>query len=92
MQFLSDKQQKDTQGQGDKDTHGRRRRSLEYSEQHYRRLKRQRTSSCAASLEQEGLTPVKVIARNTRTDELETIVLNDSNVREALDVHGEDPG
>ena len=47
-------------------------------QRHYRRLKRKRTSSRAASLawmEQEGLTPVKVIAKNTRTDELETIVL-----------------
>ena len=93
--FLSDKQQKGTQGIGDKDTRGRRRQSMEeYSERHYRRLKRKRTTSCAASLawmEKEGLTPVKVIAKNTRTDQLETILLDDSNICEALHVREEDP-
>ena len=91
--FLSDKQQKGAQGIGDKDTRGRQQSMEEYSERRYRRLKRKRTS-CAASLaqmEKAGLTPVKVIATNTQTDQLETIVLDDSNICEALHVHEEDP-
>lgn len=53
-----------------------------------------RTTSCATSLawmEKEGLTPVKFIAKNTQTDQLETIVRDDSNICEALHVHEEDP-
>ena len=53
-----------------------------------------RTTSCATSLawmEKEGLTPVKVIAKNTQTDQLQTIVRDDSNIREALHVREDDP-
>ena len=39
----------------------------------------------------EVITPVEVIVRSTQTNKLETIVLDDSSVREALCVQGEDP-
>ena len=42
-------------------------------------------------MEKEGLTPVKVIVKNTQTDQLETIVRDDSNICEALHVREEDP-
>ena len=75
--FLTNKQQKEgAQDPWDITTRRKRQSLEEYSERHCRQLKRQRTSSCAASLawmEQEGLTPVEIIVRSTQTNKLETI-------------------
>ncbi len=77
VSYLSAKQRKEAEGHGS--TRGKRRQSLEYSDRHVQRLKRQRTQSCAASLswlELEGLKPLSVVVENKETKKTETIVMN----------------
>lgn len=62
-----------------------------YLKRHERRLKKQRVSECTsvlAWLEDEGLTPVKVVVMNKETQQLDSILLR-SDIEKALDVGDE---
>ena len=68
-------------------THVSKRRSTgtDYSERHLRRLKHQRTGTCCASLEwlgREGYIPLKLEVLNTKSGDVETIVLNEGRCQE----------
>lgn len=59
-----------------------------YSKRHQRRVKKQRVTECTASLswlEDEGLTPVKVIVMNNEDNQLHSITLR-TDIERALDV------
>ena len=62
-----------------------------YSKRHQRRIKRQRVSECSAALswlEDEGLTPVKVVVMDKETNQLDSIILR-SEIEKAFDVGDE---
>ena len=70
-------------------THVSKRRSTgtDYSERHSRRLKRHRADTCCASLgwlEKEGYVPLKLEALNTKTGDVEAIVLNPERSEEVF--------
>lgn len=66
----------------------RKRTPKHYSKRHQRRVKKQRVTECTASLswlEDEGLTPVKVIVMNNEDNQLHSITLR-TDLERALDV------
>ena len=77
--------------EGTEGTRGKRKSLDEYSERHMRRLKKQRTTSCCASLawlEKEGYKPVKLEIQSIESGKTETIVLSASDLE---DIFGHDP-
>ena len=69
-------------------TNCRKRTAKHYSERHDRRIKKQRALECAAALswmEDEGLMPVKVVALNSNTNQMESIILR-ADIEKALAV------
>ena len=58
-------------------THKRRSTGTDYSERHLRRLKRERTTTCASLkwLERQGYVPLKLEVVNEKRGDVETLIL-----------------
>lgn len=77
LEDLSNKRRKEREGT--LGTRGKRRSVEDYSERHLRRMKKKRSTSCAASLawlHSEGYTPLKLAVLNRQSGAVDTLMLD----------------